>query len=67
MAANILANQRTRMEMTVQGPIRDVIDRCLSVDPSGRYASARELSAALRQLRRRPKTARVENTRQAAV
>ena len=51
MASNILINQRTRMESMVQGPIREVIDRCLCVDPAGRYASVRELCAALRKLR----------------
>jgi len=67
MAANILGNKRTRMESMVQGPVRDVIDRCLCVDPAGRYRSARELSTALRQLQRRRKTARVENVQGAAV
>lgn len=59
MAANILANRRTRMESLVQGPIREVIDRCLCIDPAGRYRSVRELSVALKQLRRRRKSAHV--------
>jgi serine/threonine protein kinase len=67
MAANIHANQRTRMETTVQGPVREVIDRCLCLDPAGRYRSARELSAALRQLRKRRVSSRLENADQAAV
>lgn len=58
LASNILINQRTRMESLVHGPIREVIDRCLCVDPAGRYASVRELSVALRRLRRR-KTAKL--------
>jgi eukaryotic-like serine/threonine-protein kinase len=60
-ASNILVNQRTRMESLVQGPIREVIDRCLSVDPAGRYRSARELAAALKPLRRRRHEGAVEN------
>ena len=66
MASNILINHRTRMESLVQGPIREVIDRCLCIDPAGRYASVRELSVALRRLRRR-KTAKVENQSHVAV
>lgn len=61
LAANILANRRTRMECLVNGPIRAVVDRCLCMDPSGRYASARELAAALRPLRRRRCPIPVEN------
>jgi serine/threonine protein kinase len=53
LASNILINQRTKMESLVHGPIRDVIDRCLCIDPAGRYGSVRELSAALRKLRGR--------------
>jgi len=60
LASNILIDRRTRMESMVQGPIREVIDRCLCVDPAGRYRSARELCAALRKLRRR-KPVVVEN------
>jgi serine/threonine-protein kinase len=67
MAANILVNQRTRMDSMVQGPVRDVIDRCLCVDPAGRYRSARELSTALRKLQRRRKSAQLENVQEAAV
>jgi RNA polymerase sigma factor for flagellar operon FliA len=37
----------------VPGPIREVIDRCMCIDPAGRYGSVRELSAALRQFERR--------------
>jgi serine/threonine protein kinase len=61
MASNILTNQRTRMESVVQGPIREVIDRCLSVDPAGRYGSADELAAAFRLLRRRRRGWAMEN------
>jgi eukaryotic-like serine/threonine-protein kinase len=61
MASNILINQRTRMESLVQGPIRDIVDRCLSIDPAGRYGSARELVAALRLVRRRRPVGAMEN------
>ncbi len=61
MASNILVNQRGRMESLVQGPIRKVVDRCLSIDPADRYPSVHELAAALRLLRRRRRQARVEN------
>lgn len=57
IAANILGNRRTRMESLVQAPIREVIDRCLCLDPAGRFQSVRELSAALRQLRKLRNTA----------
>lgn len=67
LASNILINQRTRMESLVQGPIRDVIDRCLAIDPAGRYSSARELASALRALRKRRDSAPVENHAQPAV
>ena len=66
MASNILTNRRTRMESLLDGPIREVIDRCMCIDPAGRYASVRELSVALRQLRRR-NTAKLENRTDAAV
>lgn len=61
LASNILVNQRIRMESVIQRPIREVIDRCLCIDPSGRYRSARDLAAALRRLRRRRRTTTVEN------
>lgn len=61
LASNILVNHRTRMESLVQGPIREVVDRCLCIEPSGRYQSAHELGAALRPLRRRRRQAVVEN------
>ena len=61
LAANILENHRTRMESLIQGPIREVVDRCLCIEPAGRYQSARELAAALKPLRRRRRQAAVEN------
>lgn len=67
MAANILANRRTRMESLVPGSLREVIDRCLSIDPAGRYQTARELSTALRRLQRRRNSAQAENVQQVAV
>ena len=67
LASNILVNQRTRMESLIQGPIREVVDRCLRIDPRDRYPSARELGGALRPLARRVGTAEVENHAGAAV
>ena len=61
LAANVLANRRTRMETLVNGPIRAVIDRCLCIDPAGRYQSARDLAAALRPIARRRRPAPAEN------
>jgi serine/threonine protein kinase len=61
LASNILGNQRTRMESLIQGPIREVIDRCMCIEPAGRYQSARTLAASLRPLGRRPVQAEVEN------
>ncbi|MBY0492572.1 MAG: serine/threonine protein kinase [Cyanobacteria bacterium] len=61
VAANILVDKRTRMESLVHGPIRAVVDRCLALDPAGRYRSAKELEAALRPLRRRRVPVAVEN------
>jgi eukaryotic-like serine/threonine-protein kinase len=60
LASNILVNQRTRMEALVDGPTREVIDRCLHIEPAGRFASARELAAAIRPLRRRRRQPPVE-------
>lgn len=61
LASNILVNHRTRMESLVHGPIRAVVDGCLTIEPSGRYQSARQLAAALKPLRRRRRQAAVEN------
>jgi serine/threonine-protein kinase len=61
VAANVLADKRTPMESLVTGPIRTVIDRCLTADPLARYLSARELAAALKALRRARSPAQVEN------
>jgi len=61
MASNILVNQRIRMESRIHGPIRGVIDRCLAIDPAGRYQSARALASALKPLRRRRQEGSVEN------
>jgi serine/threonine-protein kinase len=61
LASNILVNQRAHVESLVRGPIRDVIDRCLTVEPAGRYQSAHQLGAALRPLRRRRRQEAVEN------
>jgi serine/threonine-protein kinase len=61
VAANILIYQRTRMGSLVQGPIREVIDRCLSIDAAGRYGSVRELDAGLRQARRLRRAWAMEN------
>ena len=47
VASNILVNQRRRMESLVQGPIREVIERCLAIDPADRYGSFHQLAAAL--------------------
>ena len=67
VAANILVYQRTRMGSLVQGPIREVIDRCLSVDAAGRYGSVRELDAGLRQARLRRRAWALENDESVAV
>ena len=61
LAANVLANRRTRMESLVQGPIRGIIDRCLAIDPAERYPSARAIAADLRAIGRRRRMAVVEN------
>jgi eukaryotic-like serine/threonine-protein kinase len=67
MASNILVNHRTRMESLIQGPIREVIDRCLAIDPADRYGSVRELGVALRLLRRRRRAWAMENDSNVAV
>ena len=61
LLSNAWPSQRTRMESLIQGPIREVIDRCLSVDPTGRYGSVHELAAALRLLRRQRRAWAMEN------
>ena len=61
VAANVLADRRTRMESLIRGPIREVIDRCLAVDPAARYQSARQLAVALRPLKGRRRAVVVEN------
>jgi serine/threonine protein kinase len=62
LAANILVNHRTHMESLIEGPIREVIERCLCIDPSGRFKSARELATAIRALRRLKPGRSVEKT-----
>jgi serine/threonine protein kinase len=49
MASNILVNQRTHMQVLLDDSLRAIVDRCLSIDPAGRYGSARELEAELPQ------------------
>jgi len=61
LAANVLANERTRMESLIHGPIRAVIDRCLALDVADRYQSARELGGDLKALGRRRRPTPVEN------
>ena len=61
LASNILVNQRTRMESLIRGPIRDVIERCLCIDPAGRYPTVHELAKAIRALRRRRANTGMEN------
>jgi eukaryotic-like serine/threonine-protein kinase len=67
IASNILVDQRTCMESLIRGPIRGIIDRCLAIDPAGRYASAHALGRALRPLGRRRRSRRVENPDQVSV
>jgi serine/threonine protein kinase len=67
VAANILIYQRTSMESLVQGPIREVIDRCLSIDAAGRYGTVRELDAGLRLARRWRRGWAMENDASVAV
>jgi eukaryotic-like serine/threonine-protein kinase len=61
LAANVLANQRTRMASLIHGPIRAVIDRCLALEAADRYQSARELGCDLKSLGRRRRPMPVEN------
>jgi hypothetical protein len=35
------------MQCLLDGPLRAVVDRCLSIDPGGRYESAHDLGADL--------------------
>ena len=65
LAANILVNQRTRMQCLLDGPLRSVVERCLRIDPAERYESARKLRADLPAPSRRPP--RLENSEGAAV
>jgi len=67
LASNILINKRTRMESLIQGPILEIVDRCLAVDPRARYQSAGELAQALRPMKRRKARAKVENQEGASV
>ena len=67
LASNILINKRTRMESLIQGPILEIVDRCLAIEPAARYQSACELAQALRPMRRRKTRARMENGDGAAV
>jgi serine/threonine-protein kinase len=53
MASNILVNQRTHMQVLLDDGLRAIVDRCLSIEPAGRYGSARELQAELPSWRRR--------------
>jgi len=67
LASNILINKRTRMESLIQGPILEIVDRCLAIEPGARYQSAAELALALRPMKRRKARARVENRDSASV
>ena len=47
----ILTDEPAPIERTIPGPLRWVIERCLSKDPSDRYESTRDLFHELRELR----------------
>jgi serine/threonine-protein kinase len=47
LASNILVDRRTRMQCLLEAPLRDVVNRCMCIEPAGRYESARDLEADL--------------------
>lgn len=66
LAANILSDQRTVMQTALDERWRPIVDRCLSVDPAGRYRTVCEIRNAVNALpRRRPSG--VENHARVAV
>lgn len=60
LAANILSNARTAMQSALDDRLCRVVDRCLTIDPAGRFPSVCELRNTVQALPLRRRS-RVEN------